>query len=98
MILASLSIGVWRFAFGSVQVGWPTWITLVPDEAESADSVLVATTQLAITLGAGLGGLVFDHVGIEGAFGLGSLVWLCAAWAIWCMFDNHNISFDIHWT
>jgi predicted MFS family arabinose efflux permease len=84
MILASLFIAVWGFAFGSVQVGWPTWITLaVPDEAESGGSVLVATTQLAITLGAGLGGLVFDHVGIEGTFGLGSLVWLCAAWAIW---------------
>lgn len=77
-------IAVWGFAFGSVQVGWPTWITLaVPDEAESGGSVLVATTQLAITIGAGMGGLVFDHVGIEGTFGLGSLVWLCAAWAIW---------------
>ncbi|MCF2494811.1 MULTISPECIES: MFS transporter [Dyadobacter] len=84
MILASLFIAVWGFAFGSVQVGWPTWITLaVPDEAESGGSVLVATTQLAITLGAGLGGLVFDHIGIGGTFGLGSLVWLCAAWAIW---------------
>lgn len=84
MILASLFIAVWGFAFGSVQVGWPTWITLaVPDEAESGGSVLVATTQLAITIGAGMGGLVFDHVGIEGTFGLGSLVWLCAAWAIW---------------
>lgn len=80
MILASLFIALWGLAFGSVQVGWPTWITLaVPDQAESGGSVLVATTQLAITLGAGLGGLAFDHVGIEGTFGLGSLVWLLAA-------------------
>ncbi len=82
MILAALFIALWGLAFGSVQVGWPTWITLaVPDEAESAGSLLVATTQLAITLGAGLGGLVFDQAGIEGTFGMGSLVWLFAAWA-----------------
>ncbi|WP_035333788.1 MFS transporter [Dyadobacter crusticola] len=78
MVVTSLFIAVWGFAFGSVQVGWPTCISLaVPDEVESGGSVLVATTQLAITLGAGLGGLVFDPVGIEGTFGLGSLVWLC---------------------
>ena len=84
MMLTAVLIALWGFAFGSVQVGWPTWITMaVPDEAESAGSVLVATTQLAITLGAGLGGLVFDQVGIVGTFGLGSLVWLGAAWAAW---------------
>jgi predicted MFS family arabinose efflux permease len=80
MILASLFIALWGLAFGSVQVGWPTWITLaVPDEAESGGSLLVATTQLAITLGAGIGGLVFDQIGILGTFGLGSLAWLAAA-------------------
>lgn len=84
MILAALFIALWGLAFGIVQVGWPTWITLaVPDQAESGGSILVATTQLAITLGAGLGGFVFDRMGIEGTFGLGSLVWLFAALAAW---------------
>ncbi|WDF77223.1 MFS transporter [Mucilaginibacter sp. KACC 22773] len=80
MIAASLCIAFWGLAFGSVQVGWPTWLTLaIPDEAESGGSILVATTQLAITLGAGLGGLIFDKTGIKGTFGLGSLVLFLAA-------------------
>jgi predicted MFS family arabinose efflux permease len=80
LIFASLLIALWGFAFGSVQVGWPTWVTkAVSDEAESAGSLIVAFTQIAITLGAGIGGLVYDRGGINITFELGGLILFIAA-------------------
>lgn len=75
MTFAIVCIALWGFAFGSIQVGWPTWVTkAIGDEAESAGSLLVAFTQIAITLGAGLGGLAYDHSGIDTTFALGGMV------------------------
>lgn len=76
----TLLISFWGFAFGSIQVGWPTWITKAAgDEAESGGSLLVAFTQIAITIGAGLGGLIFDYYGISITYGAGSIVLILAA-------------------
>ncbi len=78
--LTTLLITLWGFAFGSIQVGWPTWITKAAgDEAESGGSLLVAFTQIAIALGAGLGGLIFDYFGINITYGVGSIVLILAA-------------------
>lgn len=75
LLFTSLLIALWGFAFGSVQVGWPTWVTkVVSDEAESAGSLIVAFTQIAITLGAGFGGLVYDQGGISITFELGGVM------------------------
>lgn len=76
----TLLITFWGFAFGSIQVGWPTWVTKAAgDEAESGGSLLVAFTQIAIALGAGLGGLIFDYFGINITYGVGSIVLILAA-------------------
>jgi predicted MFS family arabinose efflux permease len=65
----SAMVALWGFAFGTVPVGWSTWITrTVPDEAESAGGLIVAAVQLAITLGAAVGGAVFDVSGALGVF------------------------------
>lgn len=80
LLFTSLFIALWGFAFGSVQVGWPTWVTkAVSDEAESAGSLIVAFTQIAITLGAGVGGLVYDQGGINITFELGGVILFIAA-------------------
>ena len=71
---ASLLITLFGFGFGIVVVGWSTWLTrTVPDKAESGGGILVATIQLAITLGAAFGGFVLDHTGAIGVFILSSL-------------------------
>ena len=76
---AVIFIALFAFAFGSIQVGWPTWLTkAVGSEVESAGSLLVAFTQIALTLGAGAGGLIYDRFGIGAALGLGSLFLLFA--------------------
>jgi predicted MFS family arabinose efflux permease len=57
-------VATWGFAFGSVPVAWMTWTTrTVPDETESAGGLQVAAIQLAITAGAGAGGLLLETSG-----------------------------------
>lgn len=78
-LLDGLLVTLWGFAFGLVPVGWSTWLaTTVPDEAESAGGLMVASIQLAISAGAAGGGLVFDLNGASGVFTV-SCVLLVAA-------------------
>ena len=68
-ILDGLLVAMWGFAFGLVPVGWSTWLaTTVPDEAESAGGLLVASIQFAIGAGAAGGGVIFDLNGASGVF------------------------------
>jgi predicted MFS family arabinose efflux permease len=70
-------------------VGWPTWLTrALPDEAESGGGLQVATTQLAITIGAALGGRLFDLTGAVGVYIGSSVVTLLAALVAWIAFRN----------
>jgi predicted MFS family arabinose efflux permease len=75
----SAMVALWGFAFGTVPVGWSTWITrTVPDEAESAGGLIVAAVQLAITLGAAVGGAIFDANGALGVYTASGLALLFA--------------------
>jgi predicted MFS family arabinose efflux permease len=74
-IVAAALIAFWGLAFGVIQVGWPTWLTrILPDEAESAGGLQVAVIQLAITLGAVVGGVLFDFTGLLGVYTASSIV------------------------
>ena len=77
-ILDAVLVSLWGFAFGLVPVGWSTWLAAtVPDEAESAGGLLVASVQLAIGAGAAGGGAVFTLNGASGVFtGSGVLLML----------------------
>ncbi|ESR22849.1 major facilitator superfamily MFS_1 [Lutibaculum baratangense AMV1] len=74
-------VSLWGLSFGTVPVGWSAWIARsVEDEAESAGGLLVAAINLAIALGAAVGGLVLELSGIESVFvASGSLLLLAAA-------------------
>ncbi|QJU58396.1 MFS transporter [Sphingomonas sp. AP4-R1] len=57
-------LAVWGFAGTAAPVAWWTWLArTVPDEAEAGGGLMVAIVQLAITLGATVGGMVFDAAG-----------------------------------
>jgi len=82
-VLDGLCIALWGMAFGAIPVGWSTWITrTVPDEAETGGGLLVATIQLAITVGAAAGGWVFDANGARGVFFASSVLILLASMTI----------------
>lgn len=78
-LLDGLLVTLWGFAFGLVPVGWSSWLaTTVPDEAESAGGLMVASIQLAISAGAAGGGLVFDLNGASGVFTVSGVLLVAA--------------------
>lgn len=76
---AATLITLWGAAFGSVAVAWSTWVArMVPDEAENGGTLLVASIQLAITIGAAIGGLLLDKYSITGTIAGSVLILLIA--------------------
>lgn len=72
-VVAAL-VAVIGWAFSIIPVGWTTWVTqVVPTQAEAGGGGFVATTQLAITIGAALGGAALDGYGPMGAVVLGAM-------------------------
>lgn len=70
---------VWGGVAMATPAGWWTWLArTLPDDAEAGGGLMVAIVQLAITLGATLGGVVFDAAGYRATF-LASAVVLLAA-------------------
>jgi len=77
------TLGLLLFAWGAlnaaVPVAWFNWLARgVKDQPEAAGGLMVAAIQLAIMLGAGLGGLLLDHLTIVATM-LGSAALLGAA-------------------
>ena len=73
-------IVLWGLAFGGVPVAWSNWVTrAVPDQAETAGGMVVASVQSSIAAGAALGGLVFGFSGVTGVFTTAGCVMLIAA-------------------
>ena len=76
-------VGVAMFAWGAVNsaipVAWSTWLTKgIADEPESGGGLIVGAIQLAIMLGAAIGGFLLDHISAAATF-VGGTVLLIAA-------------------
>jgi predicted MFS family arabinose efflux permease len=70
----------WGGLNSAIPVAWSTWLAEdVQDAPEAAGGLMVAAIQLAITAGAGFGGVLFDHAGIQYAFIGGAVLLLLAA-------------------
>lgn len=70
-ITTAVLLGCWGFVATAAPVGWWTWLAQVlPDDAEAGGGLMVAIIQLAITAGATVGGLTFDHSGYQATFEL----------------------------
>ena len=66
-------LAIWGLVGTAAPVGWWTWLAkTLPQEAEAGGALMVAVVQLAIMLGAGIGGLVFDASGYQASFGMGA--------------------------
>ena len=67
--IVALLMAVWGFIGTSAPVAWNTWLTrTLPNDAELGGGLMVAIIQLAITLGATLGGILFDAQGYQSTF------------------------------
>ncbi len=69
-LVAGITVGLWGFAFGVLPVGFQTWMVRVAsDQAEAAGGLIVAAFQVAITVGAVVGGILVNGLGPFGAVG-----------------------------
>ncbi|WP_421721677.1 MFS transporter [Achromobacter xylosoxidans] len=76
----ALLVALWGMAFGGVPVAWSNWVaSAVPDQAESAGGMVVASVQSSIAAGAAAGGAMFSANGIVGVFVAGGILMLLAA-------------------
>jgi predicted MFS family arabinose efflux permease len=76
----ALLMAIWGLAFGGVPVAWSNWVArALPDQAESAGGMVVASVQSAIAAGAAAGGAMFSVSGIAGVFMAAGALMLLAA-------------------
>lgn len=80
VVLDAVLLGLWGLFATSAPVGWWTWVArTMPDDAEAGGGLIVAVIQLAITLGAVVGGVLFDREGYVATFGVSAGLLLVAA-------------------
>lgn len=73
-------LGFWGLMATAAPTGWWTWIArTLPEDAEAGGGLMVAVIQLSIALGSTIGGMMFDNVGWQSAFGLSGVLLLAAA-------------------
>lgn len=76
--VAALLAG-WGLIGTAAPVGWWTWLSkMLPDDAERGGGLMVAIIQLAITLGATIGGFFYDGSGYQSTFSVSATI-LCAS-------------------
>ncbi|GAA1839583.1 MFS transporter [Agromyces salentinus] len=67
-VVSVIAVVVWGAGFGAIPTMVQTWMARVaPDRLESAGGLVVAAFQTAITIGAAVGGVLVDSVGVQAA-------------------------------
>lgn len=75
----ALMLILWGALNSAIPIAWSAWITQgISDSPESGGGLMVAAIQLAITLGAAVGGWLLDSLSIRATF-MGSALLLIAA-------------------
>lgn len=80
LAFAVVVVFVWGLGFGAVPTMVQTWVAHVaPERLESAGGLVVAAFQVAITIGAAVGGLLVDSVGVQAALIVGGIAAVAGA-------------------
>lgn len=73
----------WGAVNAAIPVSWFNWLALgIRDEPEAGGGLMVAAIQLAIMLGASLGGVLLDHFSVAATFAAGSALLLLAGFSV----------------
>lgn len=68
-VSVAVLLAAWGLIGTAAPVAWWTWLSRVlPGEVEAGGGLMVAVVQLAITLGASIGGMLFDGWGYQATF------------------------------
>ena len=80
LLMTGLLLALWGLVATPAPVAWGLWLSrALPENAEAGGGLMVAVIQMAITLGAGLGGLLFDVIGWWSPFAFGLVLLLLSA-------------------
>ena len=75
LVPVAVLLAGWGLIGTAAPVGWWTWLSKVlPDDAEAGGGLMVAVIQLAIALGAALGGVLYDASGYQITFTVAATV------------------------
>jgi predicted MFS family arabinose efflux permease len=84
--VTAVLLGAWGLVATCAPVGWFTWLSrILPRDAETGGGLMVAVIQLAITLGATVGGVLYDGAGFQATFiasGVFLLIACVLAWLV----------------
>jgi predicted MFS family arabinose efflux permease len=73
-VAVGLLLAGWGLVGTAAPVAWWTWLSRVlPDDAEAGGGLMVAVIQMAIALGATVGGILYDSHGYRSAFAASAL-------------------------
>lgn len=88
----AIVLAAWGLIATPAPVAWGLWLSrTLPDDAEAGGGLMVATIQLAITAGAGIGGALFDRFGWWSPFAFGGVLLACSAALAWTARDNASL-------
>ncbi|HCD3956317.1 TPA: MFS transporter [Enterobacter hormaechei] len=93
LLMTGALLAFWGLIATPAGVVWWFWLSRVmPDRAELGGGLMVAFIQLAITVGAGLGGEMFDAVGWWAPFVSGAVLLILSATfaALSARMERHN--------
>lgn len=91
--LAVAEMMIWGFGFGMLPIALQSWIfTAAPNQLESVAALFVSLSQLAVAVGALIGGALVDHQGIQSALWMGAFCVTSAAVWIFITFPNKSLS------
>jgi predicted MFS family arabinose efflux permease len=76
----AILLALWGLASTAAPVVWWTWVSrTLPNDAEAGGGLMVAAVQLAITLGAATGGMIYDWKGYQTTFLVAAVVLLLSS-------------------
>ncbi|KXV56143.1 transcriptional regulator [Acetobacter tropicalis] len=82
IVMSAVILTIWGMFATSAPVGWWTWLArTLPNDAEAGGGLMVAVVQLAITMGATCGGILFDSSGYRATFGVSALILTAASFS-----------------
>lgn len=80
LLMIGALLAAWGLVSTPAPVAWELWLSrALPENAEAGGGLMVAVIQLAITLGASLGGELFDVVGWWSPFAAGLVLLVLSA-------------------
>jgi predicted MFS family arabinose efflux permease len=90
-VMTAALLAGWGLIGTAAPVAWWTWLSrTLPDNAEAGGGLMVAVIQMAITLGASIGGYLFDRGGYQSTFMVSAGLLIAAAIAGAFSYREHN--------